>query len=378
MDIYFDNAATTKPCDEAVAAAAYMMTECFGNPSSTHAPGRLAAEKLCEARSDVAAALGGKANEVYFTSGGTESDNWALFSAAKHMRHKGKHIISSKVEHDAIRQSLSELSRQGYEVELLSPEADGSISVDAVKAALRSDTILVSLMMVNNETGAVTDIPAVSKLLKAQKSSALLHTDAVQSFMHVPFSVKTLGADMVSVSAHKIHGLKGSGALWIRNGLRMPPYIFGGGQESGYRSGTEAMPQIAAFGAAAKAGKANLARDIAAMEALRSSIIEQLAEKLPDAQIIGGGSGHVLCLSVPGCRSEVLLNYLDARGICVSKGSACKRGGRSHVLTEMGLPSDVIDGAIRLSFSRFNTLDEGEYFVEQLVNARNELFPKRK
>ena len=379
MNVYFDNAATTKPCTAAVAAATAMMTERFGNPSSTHAQGRDAALALDLAREQVAAALGGKKAEVFFTSGGTESDNWALLGAARHLRHKGKHIISSTVEHDAVRKTLDELKRQGYEIELLKPEADGSVSADSVARSLRSDTILVSLMTVNNETGAVTDISAVSRAVKASGSAALLHTDAVQGFLHVPFSAKSLGADMISVSAHKIHGIKGCGALWIKSGLKLPPLILGGGQESGMRSGTEPLPQIAAFGAAAQEGATLLSESIKSMIAIKERIVSRLGEALPGTVFIGGeGSGHILCLSLPGCRSEVLLNFLDSKGISVSKGSACKRGARSHVLTELGLPSDVIDGAIRLSFSRFSTEDEADFFVSELINAANTLFPKRK
>lgn len=378
MNVYFDNASTTKPCSAATNAANEMMSNVFGNPSSSHILGRQAAKALDNARADIANAIGGKKAEIYFTSGGTESDNWALFSSARHMKHKGKHIISSTVEHDAVRHSLGELSRLGYEVQLLKPDESGSVSAQAVANALRDDTILVSLMLVNNETGAITDINAVSKAIKARRSAALLHTDAVQGFLHIPFSAKNLGADMISVSAHKVHGLKGSGALWIKSGLKLPPYIWGGGQENALRSGTEAMPQIAAFAAAAKEAANELDNSISSLRELKGQIISELKEKLPETHIIcPEGASHILCLSVPGCRSEVLLNYLDFHGICVSKGSACKRGARSHVLSELLLPANIIDGAIRLSFSRFNTAEEGSYFVSTLVEAANTLFLKR-
>ena len=246
--VYLDNAATTRVCPEAAEAAVHMMTECFGNPSTTYKLGREAKAAVDKARGQIAKALGCQPDEVYFTSCGSEGDNWALISGARYMRRRGKHIISSAVEHDAVRKSLDFLEKEGYEITRLQPDGTGAIPLEAVRAALRPDTILVSLMMVNNETGTVNDIAAVARMLKAENSIALLHTDAVQGFLKVPFSAKTLGADMITISGHKIHAPKGIGALYIRSGLKLPPYILGGGQERGMRAGTEATPQIAAFG----------------------------------------------------------------------------------------------------------------------------------
>lgn len=252
MEVYLDNAATTQVCREAADIAYKVMTECYGNPSSTHTKGREAKAYLDTARAQIAKALGCMPAEVYFTSCGSESDVWAITKGAESLARRGKHIISSAVEHDAVRKTLAELETRGFEVTYLAPEPDGSISVESVKNALRSDTVLVTLMMVNNETGAVTDIAGVAKMLKAEGSKALLHTDAVQGFMKVPFKAKTLGADMISLSGHKIHAPKGIGALYIKTGVKIKPLIRGGAQESGMRAGTEAMPQIAAFGAAAE------------------------------------------------------------------------------------------------------------------------------
>jgi selenocysteine lyase/cysteine desulfurase len=229
--VYLDNAATTRVCPEAAEAAVHMMTECFGNPSTTYKLGREAKAAVDKARGQIAKALGCQPDEVYFTSCGSEGDNWALISGARYMRRRGKHIISSAVEHDAVRKSLDFLEKEGYEITRLQPDGTGAIPLEAVRAALRPDTILVSLMMVNNETGAVNDIAAVARMLKAENSIALLHTDAVQGFLKVPFSAKTLGADMITISGHKIHAPKGIGALYIRSGLKLPPYILGGGQE---------------------------------------------------------------------------------------------------------------------------------------------------
>ena len=346
--VYLDNAATTRVCPEAAEAAVHMMTECFGNPSTTYKLGREAKAAVDKARGQIAKALGCQPDEVYFTSCGSEGDNWALISGARYMRRRGKHIISSAVEHDAVRKSLDFLEKEGYEITRLQPDGTGAIPLEAVRAALRPDTILVSLMMVNNETGAVNDIAAVARMLKAENSIALLHTDAVQGFLKVPFSAKTLGADMITISGHKIHAPKGIGALYIRSGLKLPPYILGGGQERGMRAGTEATPQIAAFGTAAEIGSAKMAQATKTMAELRAHAIDRLTAEVDGLVVIGGGSPHILSISLPGYRSEVLMNFLEARGIYTSKSSACKKGGRSHVLEAIGLPANVIDGAHQL------------------------------
>lgn len=377
--IYLDNAATTRVCPEAAEIAYKMMTETYGNPSSTHQAGRAAREALGKARKQVASALGCRSEELYFTSCGSEADNWAILRGAESMKRKGNHVITSTVEHDAVRKSFDELERLGYEVTHLDPEPDGSVSPDAVAKALRPDTILVSLMLVNNETGAVTDISAVSRAIKAAGCPALLHTDAVQGFLKVPFQAKTLGADMISISGHKIHAPKGIGALYISQQMKpaskLLPYLMGGGQESGMRAGTEALPQIAAFGAAAETGKKQQAASMERMNALRALAVDRLNAGIEGVQFLGGGAPHILSLSLPGYRSEVLMNFLDSRGICVSRSSACKQGRRSHVLEAMGLPAKVIDGAIRVSFSRFTTEEEVLALCGALEEARASLFP---
>ncbi len=373
MEHYLDNAATTAVCPEAAQAALEAMTACYGNPSSTHTKGREAKKLLDKARGQVAAALGCTPAELVFTSCGSESDNWALLGGAEAMKRQGKHIISSAVEHDAIRKSLDELEARGYEVTRLKPDALGAVTPEAVAAALREDTILVSLMLVNNETGAVSDIAAVSRLLKQEGSGALLHTDAVQGFLKVPFSVKSLGADLISVSGHKIHAPKGIGALYVRSGLRLKPLIVGGGQENGRRAGTEPLPQIAAFGAACALAKAGFTENTARMEKLRAQTVETLRRDIPELVVIGGGAPHILSLSLPGWRSEVLINFLEAREVYVSRSSACKKGARSHVLEALGLRPAVIDGAIRVSFSRFSTPEDVEALCAGLREAHDRL-----
>ena len=373
MEVYLDNAATTRVCPEAADIAYKMMLGNYGNPSSTHTKGREAKAVLDNARKQLAAALDCAPSEVFFTSCGSEGDNWAIINGAESMRRKGMHVISSAVEHDAVRKSMDELKRRGFEVTMLSPEQDGSISPEAVIAALRPDTVLVSLMMVNNETGAVTDIAAVAKALKKAKSIALLHTDAVQGFMKVPFSAKKLGADMITVSGHKIHAPKGIGALYIKTGVKIKPYIIGGAQESGLRAGTEAMPQIAAFGKACEIAKSSMTDATERMAQLRQHAAEHIVAEMPEAVIIGGGAPHILSVSLPGWRSEVLMNFLEARGIFVSRSSACKKGGRSHVLEAMGLPAEVIDGAVRISLSRYTTKDELDKLCSALKDAHDTL-----
>ena len=375
MEIYLDNGATTRVCPEAAEIALKVMCEDYGNPSSTHKKGREAKAVLDHARAQIMAALGAKDGELVFTSCGSESDNWAIMEGAAAKKRVGKHIISSVTEHDAIRKSLEAMEQRGWEVTLLSPGADGAVSPEAVREALRPDTALVSLMLVNNETGAITDIAGARKVLKEAGSQALLHTDAVQGFLKVPFTPASLGADLISLSGHKIHAPKGIGALYIAKGVRIAPYILGGGQENGLRSGTEPLPQIAAFGAAAEAGAKEAAEAQRRMAELRQRCIDRVKAEAEDAVVIGGGAPHVLCLSLPGYRSEVLMNWLEAKEIYVSKGSACKRGRRSHVLEAMNLPAKVIDGAIRVSLSRFTTAEEIDAFAEALLEARRSLRP---
>ena len=373
MEHYLDNSATTRVCPEAAQAALHAMTECYGNPSSTHTKGREAKKLLDQSRAQVAALLGCKAQELVFTSCGSESDNWALLSGAEAMKRRGAHILSSAVEHDAIRKALDELEARGFTVTRLKPERGGAISPEAVREALREDTVLVSLMLVNNETGGVTDIAAISRLLKEANSPALLHTDAVQAFGKLNFTAKGLGADLISVSGHKLHAPKGIGALYIRTGLRLKPFLVGGGQEDGRRAGTEALPQIAAFGTACALAKAGLDENAARMAALKARCIERLAAALPEFRYVESAAPHILSLSLPGYRSEVLMNFLEAREVYVSKSSACKKGARSHVLEAIGLDARTIDGALRVGLSRYTTEEDIDALCAGLLDAARTL-----
>ena len=367
--IYLDNSATTRPCAEAVEAITSAMTETWGNPSALYNFGIDTAHALRDARHKVAAALGAEPDRVFFTSGGTEADNWAIFGTAKRFGKRGKHIITTAIEHHAILNCTKELEAQGFEVTYLQPDSDGRITLDTLKAALRKDTILVSIMMVNNEVGSVMPIAQMAKLTHKLCPDAVFHTDAVQGFLKVPFQAKTLGADLISVSAHKVHGAKGAGALYIAPRLKsFPPLLFGGGQESNLRSGTEGTPAIFAFAAACAAGNATFREDISREKGLLYALVEKLSV-LPGVTVNGAHDApHILSLSIPGVPTQNSINILQDAGICVSAGSACAKGHRSHVLTAMNLRPEVMDGSFRVSLCRDTTAEELDVLVQVIEN----------
>ena len=329
MPIYLDNAATTRVCPEAARAALEAMTEGYGNPSSGYALGQAAAAALKEHRAAVAGRLGCAPEELVFTSCGTEGDNWAVRAAADYGRRKGRHIITTAIEHAAVLEPVKALAAQGYEVTYLKPDRSGHVSPDALRAALRPDTVLVSMMLVNNELGTVLPVAQAARLVRRLGSSALIHCDGVQGFLKIPFTPAELGVDLLTVSGHKIHAPKGIGALYIRRGLKLPPLIRGGGQEEGLRSGTEATAQIAAFAAAVRAGAATREADIRYMAGLKAETLARLQEAVPGLKPIGSGTApHILAVTLPGYKSEVIVRFLSDRGICLSSGSACHKGKR--------------------------------------------------
>lgn len=373
--IYLDNSATTQPCPEAVAAVTDALVNRWANPSGLYNFGMEAAHALRDARHAVAAAMGAEPDRIYFTSGGTEADNWAVFGSIKRLGKRGRHIVTTAVEHHAILNCMKDLEAQGFEVTYLQPDALGRITVEGLRSALRKDTILVSVMMVNNESGAVMPISQMAKLTHKLCPNAFFHTDAVQGFLKVPFQAKTLGADLISVSSHKVHGPKGCGALYISPRLKsFPPLLLGGGQEGGYRSGTEGTPAILGFAAACAAGNATFREDIAREKALLDGLIDSLS-RLEGVRINGAHDApHILSISIPGIPTQNSINILQDAGICVSAGSACAKGHRSHVLTAMGVSDSAIDGSFRVSLCRNTTREE----LDALVHCiETEILPRR-
>ena len=357
--IYLDNSATTKPCTEAVEAMTKALTENWGNPSALYTFGIDTARQLRTARQAVAAAMGAEPDRVFFTSGGTEADNWAVFGTVKRMGKRGKHIITTAIEHHAILNCMKDLESQGFEVTYLQPDSQGRITLDALKAALRKDTILVSIMMVNNEVGSVMPISAMAKLTHKLCPDAIFHTDAVQGFLKIPFAAKTLGADLISVSSHKVHGPKGVGALYISPRLKsFPAMMLGGGQEGNYRSGTEGTPAIFGFAAACAAVCAGFKADSAREKALLDGFAEKLSQ-LEGVRINGCHEApHILSIAIPGVPTQNTINIAQDHGICLSAGSACAKGHRSHVLTAMKVSPEAIDGSFRISLCRDTTEEE--------------------
>ena len=366
--IYLDNSATTKPCAAAVEAMTKALTEDWGNPSSLYGFGIDTAKELRAARQQLAAVLGAETDRVFFTSGGTEADNWAIYGTVKRLGKRGKHIITTAIEHPAVLNCIKGLQMQGFDVTYLQPDSLGNISLADLRNALREDTILVSVMMVNNEVGSVMPIAQMAKLTHRLSPNALFHTDAVQGFLKVPFSAKTLGADLISISSHKIHGPKGAGALYISPKLKsFPPLLLGGGQENGYRSGTEATPAIFGFCAAAAATGATFQNDIAHENSLKQYVLDRLSQL--DGVVINGAhdAPHILSLSIPGLPTQNSINILQDAGICVSAGSACAKGHRSHTLEAMKLSPEVMDGSFRVSLCRDTTKEELDMLVQVIA-----------
>ncbi len=371
--VYFDYAATTPVRPEAREALLRAL-DGFGNPSSRYGFGREAALGVKADRETVAAALGCASGEVYFTSCGTEGDNWALRRGAERNRRRGKHIVTTAIEHAAVLETCRDLEREGYEVTYLKPDKAGRITAEQVAAALRPDTALVSMMLVNNETGVVLPVADCVRAVKAFDPAILFHCDAVQGFLKVETPLARLGADLVAISGHKIGAPKGIGALYVKKGVGLRPLLTGGGQEDGLRSGTEATAQIAAFAAAVEAVAGDKTR-LERTAAIKAYTLERLKEAIPKLEVISQGDApHICAVTLPGYKSEVVVRVLGDRGICVSSGSACHRGKPSHVFAAMNLPKPWLDGALRLSFSPASTRTEADALVDALKDAADTLF----
>ena len=375
--IYLDHAATT-PVPRAVADAMYeVLREQFGNPSSQYPLGLEMKRRVERWRKSVADALGCEAKQLCFTSCGTEADNWAVTAACWQNRHLGRHIVTTAVEHSAVLESCRWMERQGYEVTYLAPHPDGSIPAGEVLSAVRPDTALVSCMLVNNELGTVYPIAEIARGLAARNPQTLLHTDAVQGFLKVPCIPKTLGVDLLTISAHKIGGPKGVGALYIGPRVRNPkPLLAGGGQEGGLRSGTEATAQIAGFARAVELRRETLEEKLAHMAALRAYAIQRLSA-IPDLRVLSPAEGapHILSVSLVGWPSQNIVNDLGAQDICISAGSACHQGRPSHVIAALKLPKKVSGGVIRLSFGPETTEGDIDACAEALRRHHDTRMP---
>ena len=371
MEAYFDNSATTKVLDSVKDIVVKTMTEDYGNPAAKHRKGMEAEQYIRDARKIIADTMKVQEKEILFTSGGSESNNMALFGAARANQRAGKHIISTSIEHPSVYNPLGMLEELGFEVTILPVDHDGHISLKELEEAIRPDTILVSTMYVNNEVGAVEPVEEISKIIKAKNPSTLYHVDAIQAYGKYVIRPKKQGIDLLSVSSHKIHGPKGVGFLYIRNGVKIKPLIYGGGQQAGMRSGTENVPGVAGFGAAAKEMYTNHAEKVQKLIELKDYMTDRLGEI--EGTVINSKKGEasapqIVSVSFEGVRSEVLLHALEDKGVYVSSGSACSSNhpGISGTLKGIGVAQKLLDSTIRMSFGMFNTKEEVDYTIDVL------------
>ena len=370
--IYFDNAATTRAADEVAERVRYMLLENFGNPSAQSMMGVRAENELNDARKIMAKSINALPEEIYFTSGGTEDDNWAIFGTAEGYKRSGKHIITTSIEHPAVSEPMERLRQKGWDITVLDVDKNGYIDLDVLRDSIREDTVLVSIILVNNEVGTIQDASAVGKLIKEKNPNTLFHVDAVQAFGKYPIDVRKMNIDMLSMSGHKIHGPKGVGFFYMKKGFKVRPIIYGGGQERGQRSATENTPGIAGLAKAVELAMENMDASHEKVMEVKRTLAEGILRDIPKTHINGPSieeaSPYVLNVSFNGLRSEVLLHALEEKEIYVSAGSACssKKKGGSHVLRSLGLSEERIEGAVRFSFCRYNTVDEAAACLEIL------------
>ena len=363
-EIYLDNSATTRVCEKSAEKVLELMTQCYGNPSSLHKKGLEAQREVAHARQAVAVSLGAQPREIIFTSGGTEANNLAVLGGAAAGRRRGKRIVTTAIEHPSVLEPMRQLEKEGFEVVFLTPDADGRVPEEAVLKAVTGDTILISVMAVNNELGSIQPIEVLKKAVTRAGAPALVHVDGVQAYGKLPLRPEKLGIDLLTVSGHKIHGPKGVGALYVSKNARILPRTFGGGQERELRPGTEAAPLIAGLGAAAEE-LPDWRQAYSRMEKLRDYTLQKLSG-LEGVEVNSPVEGlpYLLNFSALGIRSETMLHFLAQRGIYVSSGSACAKGKQSHVLKAAGLPDSRISSAIRVSFSRENTERDADALAE--------------
>lgn len=373
LECYFDNSATTKPAPKVVDAMVDTLTNNYGNPSSLHIKGDEAKTALDKSRNELANAFSCLPNEVYFTSGGTESNNIAIMGTAMALSRRGKKIVTTAIEHPSVSECMNRLETMGFEVVRLPVDSFGVVREEDIFSAVNRNTILVSMMLVNNEVGSIQPVSTAAKAVRRAGSVAQIHCDAVQGFGKIPVKPRELGADLISVSSHKIHGPKGQGALYVRKGTRLTPYVLGGGQEENIRSGTHGMPGIVGL-ATAVSEIGNIGENYDYVKSLKNQLLSEIAD-VPNLAVNSpiNSLPYILNISLVGVPSEVLRNYLSDNGICVSTGSACSKGHRSKVLTSMNFSAERIDSAIRISFSRFNTREEVAFLAQCLKDANNRL-----
>lgn len=375
--IYLDNSATTGICDTAKKRVVESFESAWGNPSSLHNLGVNAEISVDQVREQTAKTLGCKPSEIYFTSGGTESNNIAIFGAVNALKKRGNKIVTTSIEHPSVLEPMKELEKRGFEVVFIKPEQDGNIPVEKFQAQIDKNTILVSAMYVNNETGAILPIEKIKKIITDVGSPALFHSDCVQAFGKLNINVNKLGLDLVSVSAHKIHALKGTGVLFKRDKANISKTVFGGNQEKGIRSGTEGVHGILALGGAIT----EITVENTYQKILKLNTVMRDELKKIDGVIFNSPENalpYILNISLPGFRSETLLHFLEREGIFVSSGSACSKGKGSYVLSEMGLNEKTVDSAIRISFSKYNDITDAEKLVSALIKAEKSLFSATK
>lgn len=374
MSIYLDNAATTKPCGEAVSAAVDAMTENYGNPSSLHRAGLDAQLAVDRARKAIAASIGADSSEIYFTSGATESNNLALRGISAAYGRKRRKIVISSVEHASVDETASALEKNGFEIVRISPRDDGRFYADDFISACDENTCLVSMMLVNNETGYIMPVRETFMAVKRSYPEIITHCDCVQGYMKLPIKAASLGADLISLSAHKIHGVKGVGAIYIKKGVRVIPIVTGGKQEKGIRSGTESVPLIAAFGAAVDKFRPTIAERYERVSQLKSHLLEKIGGiENVTVNSPSDGSPYVINISAVGKRSEIMLHFLESKGIYVSSGSACSKGQQSGVLGEFGISGKRADGAVRISITAQTTEEELDEFAETLAEGMTKI-----
>ena len=374
MSIYLDNAATTKPCGEAVSAAVDAMTENYGNPSSLHRAGLDAQLAVDKARKAIAASIGADSSEIYFTSGATESNNLALRGISAAYGRKCRKLVISSVEHASVDETASALEKNGFEIVRISPRDDGRFYADDFISACDENTCLVSMMLVNNETGYIMPVRETFMAVKRSFPEIITHCDCVQGYMKLPIKAASLGADLISLSAHKIHGVKGVGAIYIKKGVRVIPIVTGGKQEKGIRSGTESVPLIAAFGAAVDKFRPTIAERYERVSQLKAHLLEKIGGiENVTVNSPSDGSPYVINISAVGKRSEIMLHFLESKGIYVSSGSACSKGQQSGVLGEFGISGKRADGAVRISITAQTTEDELDEFAEALAEGMTKI-----